>query len=219
MAGFAFNQALAAASKLSTFNTKLGGTLLKIDDTSEQLKQLIQIGKTRGYILYDEIDVLLPPGLDGDAQLDMFLSELAKNGIEILEEPGAKYDIDLSDGDKVFSQEDFDNSPAIRMYLREMMTIPRQTRIEEIELAKRIGEGGKYAEYEARQLIEANLYLVVAIARRHHGPGYRLLELIQEGNIGLMKAAEKYRHTSEYRFATYAIWWIRRSIAKSKLQN
>jgi RNA polymerase primary sigma factor len=211
---------LIPASKVSTFNTKPGGTLLKIDDTSEQLKQLIQIGKARGYILYDEIDGLLPAALEGDAHLDIVLTALTKNGVEIVEDPGATYDIDLSDVDRTFSQEDFDNSTtAIRMYLRSVMTIPRQTRIEEIELAKRIREGMEYAEDAERQLIEANLYLVVAIARRHHGPGYGLIDLIQEGNIGLMKAAEKYKHTSNYRFSTYAIWWIRRSIARSKLQN
>ena len=98
------------------------------------------------------------------------------------------------------------------MYLHEVMTVPRLTREGEIELAKRIGLGGKDAEDAMRRLIEANLYLVVAVARRCSRLGCDLLELIQEGNIGLMKATEKYKHTREYRFSTYAIWWIRRSI-------
>jgi len=93
-----------------------------------------------------------------------------------------------------------------------VMTVPRLTREGEIELAKRIGLGGKDAEDAMRRLIEANLYLVVAVARRCSRLGCDLLELIQEGNIGLMKATEKYKHTREYRFSTYAIWWIRRSI-------
>jgi len=105
------------------------------------------------------------------------------------------------------------------MYLRQVMTIPRQTREEEIELAKRISHGGEDAEDAMRQLIEVNLHLVVAIARRHAGPSYGLLELLREGNIGLMRAAEKYKHTREYRFSTYAIWWVRRSILQSKLEN
>ena len=199
---------------------------MEFDDTSERLKQLVRIGKTRGYILYDEIDEFLPPALEADAHLDIVLTELAMNGIEILEEPGAKYDIDLTEGDEVFVEKDFqkliedlDNSSPIEMYLRQVMTIPRQTREEEIELAKRISHGGEDAEDAMRQLIEANLYLVVAIARRHGGPGYGLLELIQEGNIGLMRAAEKYKHTREYRFSTYAIWWVRRSILQSKREN
>ena len=70
-----------------------------------------------------------------------------------------------------------------------------------------------------RQLIEANLYLVVAAVGRSGGAKYGLLELIQEGNIGLMKAAQRYEHTREYRFATFAIWWIRRSIEDSKLEH
>jgi len=196
------------------------------DDSSERLKRLIQIGKARGYILYDEIDELLPPALEGDAQLDVVLTELAMNGIEILEVPGARYDTDLTEDDKVFAGKDLqklieelDNSSPIKMYLREVMTIPRQTREEEIELAKRISHGGEDAEDAMRRLIEANLYLVVAVARRHGEPGYGLLELLQEGNIGLMKAAEKYKHTREYRFSTYAIWWIRRSIGQSKSET
>jgi len=196
------------------------------DDKSEQLKQLIKNGKTRGYILYDEIDELLPLGLEGGARLDTVLTEIARNGIEILEEPGARYDIDSTEGDKVFDEnnlqrlfEETDNSSPIKMYVRQVMTIPRQTREKEIELAKRISHGGEDAEDAMRQLIEANLYLVVAVARRHDEPGYGLLELIEEGNIGLMKAAEIYQHTQEYRFSTYAIWWIRRSIVQSKLAS
>jgi len=196
------------------------------DDKSEQLKQLIKNGKTRGYILYDEIDELLPLGLEGGARLDTVLTEIARNGIEILEEPGARYDIDSTEGDKVFDEnnlqrlfEETDNSSPIKMYVRQVMTIPRQTREKEIELAKRISHGGEDAEDAMRQLIEANLYLVVAVARWHDEPGYGLLELIEEGNIGLMKAAEIYQHTQEYRFSTYAIWWIRRSIVQSKLAS
>ena len=199
---------------------------MESDDKSEQLKQLIQIGKSRGYILYHEIDELLPLGLEGSARLDTVLTELARNGIEILEEPGARYDIDVTEGDKIFDEnnlqrlfEETDNSSPMMMYVREVMTIPRQTREKEIELAKRISFGGEDAEDAMRQLIEANLYLVVAVARRHGEPGHGLLELIQEGNIGLMKAAEKYNHAREYRFSTYAIWWIRGSIVQSKLAS
>ncbi len=175
------------------------------DDASERLKQLIQTGKARGYILYDEIDELLTQA--GDAHLDIALTGLAVNGIEILEEPGASYDAGLQK-----LNEELDSSSPIKMYLSQVMTILRQTREEEIELAKRISHGGEDAEDAMRQLIEGNLYLVVAAATRNGGAKDGLLELIQEGNIGLMKAAERYKHTREYRFATFAIWWIRRSI-------
>jgi RNA polymerase primary sigma factor len=98
-------------------------------------------------------------------------------------------------------------------------TIPRQTREEEIERAKRISSGGEHAEYVMKQLVEANLYLVVAAANRNGGAKGGLLELIQEGNIGLTMAAERYKHTREYRFATFAVWWIRQSIVDSKLEH
>jgi RNA polymerase primary sigma factor len=202
------------------------GGSVEFDDPSERLKQLVHIAKTRGYILYDEIDAFLLPTLEGDAHLDIVLTELAKNGIEIFEEPGARYDIVLTEDGKVSAEkglqkliERLDNSSPIRMYLLQVMTVPRLTREDEIELAKRISHGGKDAENAMRKLIEANLYLVVAVARRRSGLGCDLLELLQEGNIGLMQATEKYKHTREYRFSTYAIWWIRRSIERSKLEN
>ena len=187
------------------------------DDASGRLKRLVQIGKTRGYILYDEIDQFLPPALEADAQLDVTLTELAANGIEVLEEPGDA--IDPTDQALHDLNEELDDSSAIKIYLREVMTIPRLTRGDEIELAKRISRGGQDAENAMKQLIEANLYLVVAVAKRRAGLGYGLLELIQEGNVGLMQAAEKYKHTREYRFSTYAIWWIRRSLVQPNLDN
>jgi hypothetical protein len=102
------------------------------DDTSERLRQLVQIGKTRGYILYDEIDGFVPPSLERDTHLDIVLTELAVNGIEILEEPGDRYDIDLTEDGKIFAEkglqkliEEPDNSSPIKMYLRELTTLPR----------------------------------------------------------------------------------------------
>jgi len=168
----------------------------------------------------------VPPASEGDAHLDIVLTELAMNGIEILEEPGDSYDTDLTEDGNVFAEkgfrkllEDLDDSSAMKMYLREVMTVPRLTREEEIELAKRISHGGEDAEAAMRQFLEANLYLVVAIVMRRGGPGDGLLELIQEGNIGLMQATEKFKHTRQYRFSTYAIWWIRRSFVRSELDN
>jgi len=199
---------------------------VEFDDTSKRLRQLVQIGKTRGYVLFDEIDEIVPPASEGDAHLDIVLTELAMNGIEILEEPGDSYDTDLTEDGNVFAEkgfrkllEDLDDSSAMKMYLREVMTVPRVSREEEIELAKRISHGGEDAEAAMRQLLEANLYLVVAIVMRRGGPGDGLLELIQEGNIGLMQATEKFKHTRQYRFSTYAIWWIRRSFVRSELDN
>src|SRR5260370_16902040 len=103
------------------------------------------IGKTRGYILYDEIDEFLLPTLEGDTHLDIVLTELVKNDIEILEEPGARYDADLTEDGRVSAEKELqklidalDNSSPIRMFLHEVMTVPRRTREGEIELARRI---------------------------------------------------------------------------------
>jgi len=96
--------------------------------------------------------------------------------------------------------------------VRELRSTPRLTREEEIELAKRISRRDRDTEDAMRQLIEPNLRLVVATASRYANRGLGMIDLIQEGNCGLIKAAEKYDHERGYRFSTYAIWWVRRAI-------
>ena len=100
----------------------------------------------------------------------------------------------------------------IKMYLREIGQIPLLSHNEELEYAKRAYEGDEFA---AKQLVEANLRLVVSIAKKHTNRGLKLLDLIQEGNIGLMKAVEKFEYTKGYKFSTYATWWIRQAITRA----
>ncbi|AVQ16468.1 RNA polymerase sigma factor RpoD [Fusobacterium gonidiaformans 3-1-5R] len=100
----------------------------------------------------------------------------------------------------------------IKMYLREIGQIPLLTHKEELELAKKALEGDEFAN---KRLIEANLRLVVSIAKKHTNRGLKLLDLIQEGNIGLMKAVEKFEYTKGYKFSTYATWWIRQAITRA----
>ncbi|AYZ73687.1 RNA polymerase sigma factor RpoD [Fusobacterium necrophorum] len=100
----------------------------------------------------------------------------------------------------------------IKMYLREIGQIPLLTHKEELELAKKALEGDDFAN---KRLIEANLRLVVSIAKKHTNRGLKLLDLIQEGNIGLMKAVEKFEYTKGYKFSTYATWWIRQAITRA----
>lgn len=100
----------------------------------------------------------------------------------------------------------------IKMYLREIGQIPLLTHAEEIDYAKRAYEGD---DYSVKQLVEANLRLVVSIAKKHTNRGLKLLDLIQEGNIGLMKAVEKFEYTKGYKFSTYATWWIRQAITRA----
>ena len=192
---------------------------MTIEDKAEQLRQLVRTGKTKGYVLYDEIDKLLPIGYEGGPELDDILSELAKNGIEVLEDPRTERDREFNKDDESLDENELQelseqagDALALQMYLREVLATPRLTREQEIELAKRISGGGQDAEDAEKQLIEANLRLVVATAKRYRNRGRGLLDLLQEGNIGLMKAVKKFNYTRGYKFSTYAIWWVRRRL-------
>ena len=192
---------------------------MTIEDKAEQLRQLVRTGKTKGYVLYDEIDELLPTGYEGGPELDDILSELARNGIEVLEEPRTERDREFNKDDESLDENELQElseqagaALALQMYLREVLATPRLTREQEIELAKRISGGGQDAEDAEKQLIEANFRLVVATAKRYRNRGRGLLDLLQEGNIGLMKAVKKFNYTRGYKFSTYAIWWVRRRL-------
>jgi RNA polymerase primary sigma factor len=195
-----------------------------VDDTAGQLKELLHNGKTKGYILYDDIDKLLPVGYEGGVELDDILSELARNEIEVLEEPRPNRAKEFKEDDEFLKGNEQYNLTEhsgvflpLQMYLREVRSTPHLPIEEEIELAKRIRCGEKDTEAAMRELIEANLRLVVATARRFSSSGRGMLDLIQEGNIGLMKAAQKFDYTRGYRFSTYAIWWVRQTIIRSAL--
>lgn len=103
----------------------------------------------------------------------------------------------------------------IRLYLREIGTIKLLKADEEIELARRIADGGSSGALAKRQLVRANLRLVVSIAKKYSGRGMQFLDLIQEGNLGLMRAADKFDHTRGYKFSTYATWWIRQAVTRA----
>lgn len=192
------------------------------DENADRLQQLLQSSKKKGYVLYDEIDEVLPVDYRDGTALDDVLSELVRNSIEILEEPRAAHAEKLSQNESVggselreLAEEAAGDDDPLRMYLLQLMELPRLTREDEAELAKRIRGGGQSAEGAEKQLIEANLRLVVTSAKCYRGRGLGLLDLVQEGNIGLMRAAKNFDYLREYRFATYAIWWIRRAIRSS----
>ena len=108
--------------------------------------------------------------------------------------------------------EEYGTGDPVRMYLREIGKVPLLTQEQELELAKRIAQGDQEA---AKQMTEANLRLVVSIAKRYVGRGMQLLDLIQEGNLGLLKAVEKYDFTKGFKFSTYATWWVRQAITRA----
>ena len=188
-------------------------------DKAEKLKQLVRTGLSNGYVLYDEIDELLPIGSAGGTELDDILAELTRNGIEVLEVPMGKHAEEPNEEHELLDENDLreideqaGEAAPLQMYLREVIALPELTREQEIDLAKRIKGGGHGAEEAEKQLVEANLRLVLKTAKRFRGRGRAVLDLVQEGNAGLIKAVERFDHTRGYKFSTYAIWWVRRRI-------
>jgi RNA polymerase primary sigma factor len=186
------------------------------NEKSEKLKQLLITGKTKGYVLFDEIDEILPPTSERYTELDIILSELARNAIDVVGESRTGYEKDFTERDNSLSEKELQNlseepnGTQMVMYLREALVMPRLTREDERQLATRIQDG----EDALKRLIEANLYLVVATAKRHSRAAHDLLELIQEGNVGLMIAAKNFSQKREYGFSTYATLYIRWAIAQ-----
>ena len=170
--------------------------------------QLIQTGKKRGYVLYSDLDEVLPEDYEGGPELDDILAALESAGVEIRNETNIN-------ADRVpETSEDYSDDP-IEVYLHEIGQVPQLTRDGEIELSKVIQSGTPQAEGAKCQLVEANLRAVVAIAETYANSPAHLLDLIQEGNNGLLTAAGKYVYTRGYRFSTYAAWWARRSIIRA----
>jgi RNA polymerase primary sigma factor len=137
--------------------------------------------------------------------------ELETDEMREIEQDARSFD-STENMDKYFSQEGLAIDDPVRMYLKEIGKIPLLTPEREAYLAERISQGDKQAKDE---LIEANLRLVVSIAKRHVGKGMYFLDLIQEGNLGLIKAVEKFDHSKGYKFSTYATWWIRQAITRA----
>jgi RNA polymerase primary sigma factor len=201
-------------------------TELETELTLEQVKdQLIELGKKRLSLTYKDIAERLAP-FDQDAeQIDEFFEQLSEMGIDVGNEsdedesPQGPEDRDRERDHDEFSFDDDLSLPAgikindpVRMYLKEIGRVPLLSAEDEVDLAKRIENGDEEAK---RRLAEANLRLVVSIAKRYVGRGMLFLDLIQEGNMGLIKAVEKFDHTKGYKFSTYATWWIRQAITRA----
>ena len=146
--------------------------------------------------------------LDLDPQdIEDIYKELADAGITVAEQSSAKNDKLLQ---KIMNEVNIDDS--VKMYLKDIGKVPLLSAEEELQLAKEMAEGNAEAK---EKLINANLRLVVSIAKRYVGRGMSFLDLIQEGNLGLMKAVDKFDYTKGYKFSTYATWWIRQAITRS----
>ena len=212
----------------------------KKDNKRLTAKTLIDKGKKQGSLTLSEImEAFSETELDKD-QVENLYETLGNLGIEIIEDKTQKADVDFSDNDNdLMVDKDFDGvsddelkkeddiemdkidlslpkgisiDDPVRMYLKEIGKIPLLKPHEEIEYAKRMLEGDEIAK---QRLVEANLRLVVSIAKRYVGRGMLFLDLIQEGNLGLIKAVEKFDYERGFKFSTYATWWIRQAITRA----
>lgn len=190
--------------------------------TVNQVKEkIIELGKKRGTLSYDTIAEKLGQFELDSEHMDEFYEQLSDQGIQLVEDQ--EDEEDDPDSNELEKEEEFDlndlsvppgvkiNDP-VRMYLKEIGRVDLLTPEEEVELAERIEQGDEEAK---RRLAEANLRLVVSIAKRYVGRGMLFLDLIQEGNMGLIKAVEKFDHTKGFKFSTYATWWIRQAITRA----
>ncbi len=183
------------------------------------VKELTELGKSKGTLTNDEIIEALGEMEFKPEELEKLYDSFEQQGIEIIEEIE---NIDFEEITEIAEQQKKDASPEssdsmsiddpVKVYLKEIGRVPLLTPEEEVELAIKISEGDLQAK---KRLSEANLRLVVSIAKRYLGRGMQFLDLIQEGNLGLIKAVEKFDYTKGFKFSTYATWWIRQAITRA----
>ena len=189
------------------------------------LKKLLKLAKKNGYVAQKDIFEILPELPTNADALDALYTELADSNIEITTSttPEAEPVADSWTAEEEAEEEELVNKKAasleddvaddsVRLYLREIGKIPLLTSEEELALAHRVVAGEKKAKDE---MAEANMRLVVSIAKRYVGRGLDLLDLIQEGNTGLLRAVEKFDPDKGFKFSTYATWWIRQAITRA----
>ncbi|MGK4108762.1 RNA polymerase sigma factor RpoD [Enterococcus cecorum] len=190
----------------------------------QAVDQFIRENRYKGQVLYDDLSnqLVVPYSLDADA-MDQLIQKVEDSGISVVDENGEPSIHSLKSNQKHVEEEEIDdrdlsaptgvkiNDP-VRMYLKEIGRVPLLTADEEVSLALKIEQGDQEAK---QRLAEANLRLVVSIAKRYVGRGMQFLDLIQEGNMGLMKAVEKFDYRKGFKFSTYATWWIRQAITRA----
>ena len=187
---------------------------VKLDD-----KKLIKLGKQRGFITQEEILQVFPKPEETVEELDDFYIKLLEVGVDVFETTAEELEADIKSSTELEKElellttlEEGSVTDPVRQYLRDIGKIQLLTAQEEIDLAKKAEKGEKKSR---DRLISANLRLVVSIAKKYVGRGMSLLDLIEEGNIGLMRAVDKYDWRRGYKFSTYATWWIRQAITRA----
>jgi RNA polymerase primary sigma factor len=207
------------------------------------MEQLLEVARTQGYLTYGDILEAFPQPESRVSEIDQLYAELQAEGIKVVETSSEVETAQVPPDDDVLSEfpdlTDIALDDPVRMYLQEIGQVPLLTADQEVELAKQMESGDaardeldlenyssaserlyleqRYAKgCEARQhLIQANLRLVVSIAKKYTSYGLTMMDLVQEGNIGLMRAVEKFDYTKGHKFSTYATWWIRQAITRA----
>lgn len=180
-----------------------------------RVDELIEKGKAKGVLTYKEVmDTLEELELDPE-QIERIYDRFEAANIDVVEETNAAEEIveDIAEIEtEIVAAEGISIDDPVRMYLKEIGKVPLLTAAEEISIAKRMADGDEEAR---KELIDANLRLVVSVAKKYVGKGLLFLDLIQEGNLGLIKAVEKFDYRKGYKFSTYATWWIRQAITRA----
>jgi RNA polymerase primary sigma factor len=172
----------------------------------EDAKALVRRGQEAGFLTHEEIALGLND-LDLDAvQLDEFYQALEELQIDVVDAAGAEQELDLEPEAREISTD------SLQLFLKDIGKVPLLTAAQEVELAKRIERGDHRAK---QKMVESNLRLVVSIAKNYRNQGLPFLDLIQEGTIGLVRAAEKFDYRKGFKFSTYATWWIRQAVARA----
>lgn len=175
----------------------------------KEVRRLLRIGKQRGSLTFDEVGERLVPVCEATAaQMDEIFKLLEREKIQIIS--AQEDDLRIDSLEKIIGDLSVDDP--VKVYLKDIGRVPLLSNEEEIELAQKVIYGDEDAK---RKLSECNLRLVVSVAKRYVGRGLPFLDLIQEGNMGLMKAVDKFDHTKGFRFSTYATWWIRQAITRA----
>jgi len=196
-------------------------------DSSEQpmgpqeLQELVALGRERGYLTFEQIASTLEEVEVTKEQVSGLHAHLVENGVEVISEDGVsaykEQRAEAANGAGAARKQELDltiepSLDSLRLYLRSIGQVDLLTAAQEVELAKRIERGDMLAK---RQMVEANLRLVVSIAKGYLGRGLSFLDLIQEGSLGLIRAVEKFDYRRGYKFSTYATWWIRQAVTRA----
>lgn len=185
----------------------------------DKIRELIHEGREKGFVSQKDIEKFIPIEIWSTEILENVVTNLMELGIRVVDEEkeeeedtGESSLVESANGSELGKLDDIPLTDPVRMYLREIGKVPLLSPDEEIELAKRVEAGDPVAK---KKIVDANLRLVVSIAKKYIGRGMLFLDLIQEGNLGLIRAVEKFDYRKGFKFSTYATWWIRQAITRA----